>query len=163
MLGRFGRIAASFAVVVARPHAVLGMHCTRPHPRDHIPARQPPLHVLSRARHAVQQRLDELSPGRLVSGRVAKLVPFGAVVRLADGLEGLLHVSQVSRLYVQNVSEVLTRGEELTCVVLKVDLADGSLALSTKMLESRPGEMLDDRAALLARSSQIEGRVELRQ
>lgn len=90
-------------------------------------------------------------------------MPFGAVVRLADGLEGLLHVSQVSRLYVQNVSEVLTRGEELTCVVLKVDLADGSLALSTKMLESRPGEMLDDRAALLARSSQIEGRVELRQ
>jgi len=119
--------------------------------------------VVSHRRHAVQQRLDELSPGRLVTGRVAKLVPFGAVVRLADGLEGLLHVSQVSRLYVQNVSEVLTRGEELTCVVLKVDLADGSLALSTKMLESRPGEMLDDRAALLARSSQIEGRVELRQ
>ena len=92
----------------------------------------------------------------LIDGTVTSVRDYGAVVHLADGLDGLLHISQISQLYVPDLSKVLKVGERMRCVVIKVDPRDGSLNLSTKMLESKPGEMIKDRTAVLQRAMKVD-------
>jgi len=106
--------------------------------------------VASNRRVQLQRRLAELAPGQVVSGTVTTLKEYGAVVRLEEegggsGLDGLLHISQISQAYVRNVSEVFGAGDAVRCVVIKVDASDGSVSLSTKRLEQRPGDMLRNR------------------
>lgn len=97
----------------------------------------------SNRRVQLQSMIAELSPGQVVGGRVTALKEYGALVRLDEsGVDGLLHISQISQGYVRNVSAILAVGDAVRCVVLKVDAEDGSVALSTKRLEARPGEML---------------------
>jgi small subunit ribosomal protein S1 len=101
-----------------------------------------------------------LEPGGVVDGTVKSLRTYGAVVTLESGVEALLHVSQISQVFVQNVSDVLGEGDAVRCVVIKVDADDGSISLSTKMLESKPGEMLRNASAVFERSSsaaQVDG------
>ena len=65
------------------------------------------------------------------------------MVRLSEsGIDGLLHISQISQAFVNNVSNVFAVGDELRCVVIKLDPDDGSVSLSTKRLEQRAGDML---------------------
>ena len=107
--------------------------------------------VASNRRVQLQSMIAELSPGMVVGGRVTALKGYGALVRLDEsGVDGLLHISQISQGYVRNVSAILAVGDAVRCVVLKVDADDGSVALSTKRLESRPGEMLNRSAAAAA-------------
>lgn len=113
--------------------------------------------VLSHRRYTLQRRQKDLAPGLIVSGNVSQVLPYGVVVRLQEGLDGLLHVSQVSNSFVQNVTEAFQLGEPLSAVVLKVDLKEGSISLSTKRLEKKPGEMITDRAAVMARTASVEG------
>ena len=90
--------------------------------------------------------------GSVVEGTVRAVKDYGAVVRLDSGIEGLLHVSQISQVFVRNVSECVSEGAALRCVVIKVDEDDGSISLSTKMLESKPGEMLRNATAVYERA-----------
>jgi len=104
--------------------------------------------MASNRRVQLQERLAELAPGQVVSGTVTAIKDYGAVVRLSDdGLDGLLHISQISQGFVNNVSAILALGQEVRCVVIKVDARDGSVSLSTKRLEQRPGDMLAAAAA----------------
>jgi small subunit ribosomal protein S1 len=112
--------------------------------------------VLSHRRYTLQRREKDLAPGQIVSGNVSQVLPYGVVVRLEDGLDGLLHVSQVSNSYVQNVTEAFQLGEPLSAMVLKIDTKEGSISLSTKRLEKEPGEMLTDRNAVMARTAKLE-------
>jgi small subunit ribosomal protein S1 len=113
--------------------------------------------VLSRRRFTLERRLKDLAPGQIVSGNVSQVLPYGVVLRLEDGLDGLLHVSQVSNSFVQNVTDIFHLGEPLNAVILKVDAKEGSISLSTKRLEKKPGEMITDRAAVMARTAIVEG------
>ena len=88
----------------------------------------------------------------VVDGTVKQIKEYGAVVKLESGLEGLLHVSQISKVFVQNVSAVLAPGDPVRCIVIKVGAEDGSLKLSTKMLEKKPGEMTRNASAVFERS-----------
>lgn len=107
--------------------------------------------MASNRRVQLQERLAELSPGQVVSGTVKALKEYGAVVRLSDdGLDGLLHISQISQAFVSNVSAILSVGDSVRCVVIKVDARDGSVSLSTKRLEQRPGDMLRNQTAAAA-------------
>ena len=104
--------------------------------------------MASNRRVQLQERLAELAPGQVVSGTVTAIKDYGAVVRLSDdGLDGLLHISQISQGFVKDVSAILTIGQEVRCVIIKVDAQDGSVSLSTKRLEQRPGDMLAAAAA----------------
>jgi len=94
-----------------------------------------------------------LEPGSVIDGTVKELKPYGALVTLPSGVEGLLHVSQISQVFVANVSSILAAGDAVRCVVIKVDADDGSISLSTKMLEGKPGEMLRNASAVFERSS----------
>lgn len=111
--------------------------------------------VVSHRRFQLQERLEQLQPGQLIDGTVASVRPYGAVVTIADGLDGLLHISQVSNVFVRDISSVLSAGERIRCVVIKVDMADGSVNLSTKMLEERAGDLLKDKASVFERATNI--------
>src|SRR3984885_4970598 len=70
--------------------------------------------------------------GDLVKGKVAKLASFGAFVQLADDIDGLVHISQLSEDHVAKVKDVLKAGQEVEARVIKVDKAERRIGLSIK-------------------------------
>jgi small subunit ribosomal protein S1 len=70
--------------------------------------------------------------GELVYGRVTKLVPFGSFVQVGDGIEGLVHISEMSAHHVDSPEQVVTPGEELWVKIIDLDLARRRISLSIK-------------------------------
>ncbi|MFO7279349.1 MAG: 30S ribosomal protein S1 [Thermoanaerobacterales bacterium] len=70
--------------------------------------------------------------GELVYGRVTKLVPFGAFVQVGDGIEGLVHISEMSAHHVDLPEQVVTPGEELWVKIIDLDLQRRRISLSIK-------------------------------
>ncbi len=70
--------------------------------------------------------------GELVYGRVTKLVPFGAFVQVGDGIEGLVHISEMSAHHVDLPEQVVTPGEELWVKIIDLDLGRRRISLSIK-------------------------------
>ena len=70
--------------------------------------------------------------GQLVYGRVTKLVQFGAFVQVGDGIEGLVHISEMSTHHVESPEQVVTPGEELWVKIIDLDLARRRISLSIK-------------------------------
>jgi len=78
---------------------------------------------------------NTLAPGSVVSGRVTRLADFGAFVELTPGVEGLVHISELSRERVQKVSNVLKVDEVVNVKVLSVDSGQRRIALSLKQAQ----------------------------
>jgi small subunit ribosomal protein S1 len=74
----------------------------------------------------------------VVKGRVTRLTDFGAFVRLGPGVEGLVHVSELSHKRVFRVSDAVSEGEEVSVMVLSVDPEAQRIGLSMKALEAKP-------------------------
>ena len=70
--------------------------------------------------------------GQLVYGRVTKLVPFGAFVQVGDGIEGLVHISEMSAHHVESAEQVVTPGEELWVKIIDLDLPRRRISISIK-------------------------------
>ena len=70
--------------------------------------------------------------GELVYGRVTKLVPFGAFVQVGEGIEGLVHISEMAVHHVDLPEQVVTPGEELWVKIIDIDLARRRISLSIK-------------------------------
>ena len=70
--------------------------------------------------------------GQLVYGRVTKLVQFGAFVQVGDGIEGLVHISEMSAHHVENPADIVTPGEELWVKIIDLDLPRRRISLSIK-------------------------------
>ena len=70
--------------------------------------------------------------GELVYGRVTKLVPFGAFVQVGDGIEGLVHISEMSAHHIDLPEQVVTPGEELWVKIIDLDLQRRRISLSIK-------------------------------
>ena len=70
--------------------------------------------------------------GELVYGRVTKLVPFGSFVQVGDGIEGLVHISEMSQHHVDLPEQVVTPGEELWVKIIDLDLQRRRISLSIK-------------------------------
>jgi small subunit ribosomal protein S1 len=81
--------------------------------------------------------LAELAPGQMREGIVRKIQDFGAFVDLG-GIDGLVHVSQLSWERVKHPSEVLTEGQKVRVRVEKIDQETGKIGLSLKNLEEHP-------------------------
>lgn len=75
--------------------------------------------------------------------------PYGVFVSM-NGVAGLLHISQVSSDRVYSLEKVLPVGMRLKCMVVSQDASKGRLALSTKTLEAKPGEMIKDPDSVFA-------------
>lgn len=86
---------------------------------------------INTAKQMVEDIVAEPEIGKVYNGKVVKIVEFGAFVNFMGARDGLLHVSQISQKRVENVSDVLSEGQEVQVKVLDVDRA-GKVKLSMK-------------------------------
>lgn len=75
-----------------------------------------------------------LSVGNIINGKVTGITNFGAFVETEDGSRGMIHISEISRSYVENIKSVLKVGQPVTAKVISIS-GDGKIALSMKQLE----------------------------
>ena len=78
-------------------------------------------------------RINAITAGSVLEGKVETLKPYGAFIALGDGISGLVHISQISQKRIKTPGEVLTVGDTVKVKVLKVE--EGKLSLSIKALE----------------------------
>ena len=81
----------------------------------------------------------DLTVGEIYTGRVVRIVPFGAFIELMPGRDGLLHISQIARERIERVEDVLKMGEEVEVKVIEID-PQGKVRLSRKELLGPPAE-----------------------
>ena len=81
--------------------------------------------------------------GELVYGRITKLVPFGAFVQVGDGIEGLVHISEMATHHVDLPEQVVTPGEELWVKIIDIDLQRRRISLSIKQA-AEGGEVAEE-------------------
>ncbi len=86
------------------------------------------------ARRRIEQLTADVQVGMIYEGKVAKLMDFGAFVTILPGRDGLVHISQISRERVENVSDKLREGDFVKVKVLEVD-KQGRIRLSMKAVE----------------------------
>ena len=102
----------------------LGMKQLKPHPWKDVAARYP--------------------EGMIVKGKVVSITDYGAFIELDNGIEGLIHVSEMSwTQHVKHPSKILTVGQEIEAVVLKVEEDAERISLGMKQLESDPWDSIE--------------------
>jgi small subunit ribosomal protein S1 len=106
--------------------------------------------LLSRGLEAARKQfLSTLNPGEVLDGRVTRIMPFGAFVELSPGVEGMIHVSEISWSKTAQPGDVLKPGDRLRVKVLGIDPAAGKgqprIGLSIKQLEPDPWLSVEDK------------------
>ncbi len=95
--------------------------------------------------------------GAHVKGRIISVTDYGAFVELEQGIEGLVHVSEMTwSKRMKHPSKIVNVGQEVECVVLNVNPSDRRISLGMKQLESNPWETLHEKYPI---GSTVEGRV----
>jgi len=90
-----------------------------------------------------QEFADAHKEGELVYGRITKLVPFGAFVQVGDGIEGLVHISEMAAHHVDLPEQVVNPGEELWVKIIEIDLERRRISLSIKQA-AEGGEVAEE-------------------
>src|SRR5213594_2741593 len=90
-----------------------------------------------------QQILDRLNPGDVVDGQISNIVDFGAFVDL-DGMDGLIHISELSWSHVNHPSEVLEIGQDVKVKVLDIDRERQRISLGLKQTQTDPWQQVLD-------------------
>jgi small subunit ribosomal protein S1 len=112
--------------------------------------------VLEEERKEVRQQiLDRLQPGQVVEGAISNIVDFGAFVDL-DGIDGLIHISELSWSHVNHPSEVLSIGDVVPVKVLDIDRERQRISLGLKQTQEDPWQRVVDSYNL---GDELEGRV----
>jgi len=101
------------------------------------------------------EALSALNVGDVVKGKVARIVAFGAFIDLG-GVEGLLHVSEMSRRHIKSPKEIVQTGEEIEVKIIKIDEDGRRISLSRKDLEADPWANIGD---ALPVGSQFNGKI----
>ena len=100
--------------------------------------------VLEDERKEMRQAiLDRLSPGDVIEGQISNIVDFGAFVDL-DGMDGLIHISELSWSHVNHPSEVLDIGQTVEVKVLDIDRDRQRISLGLKQTQSDPWQQVLD-------------------
>ncbi|WNS82071.1 30S ribosomal protein S1 [Domibacillus sp. DTU_2020_1001157_1_SI_ALB_TIR_016] len=102
-----------------------------------------------------QKVLENIQAGNVIDGKVQRLTDFGAFVDIG-GVDGLVHISQLSHEHVEKPSDVLTEGQEVKVKVLSIDRDSERISLSIKETLPGPWENIADRAPI---GSEHEGTV----
>jgi small subunit ribosomal protein S1 len=102
-----------------------------------------------------QQILDRLNPGDVVDGQISNIVDFGAFVDL-DGMDGLIHISELSWSHVNHPSEVLEIGQDVKVKVLDIDRERQRISLGLKQTQSDPWQQVID---TYNEGDEVEGKV----
>jgi small subunit ribosomal protein S1 len=103
-------------------------------------------------------RIEERFPiGQKIKGKITNLMPYGAFVQIEEGIEGLIHVSELSwTKRITRPSDVLTLGQEVEAVVLGVNKADQKISLGVRQLEPNPWDEIEQRYVI---GKQVRGQV----
>ncbi len=105
--------------------------------------------ILSQRLATRSASFSTLELGQLVSGKVTGIKPFGVFVDL-EGINALLHIKQVSQKFIENLEKLFQVGQQIKAVILDLDEGKGRVALSTRVLENFPGEMLENVEEVMA-------------
>ena len=112
--------------------------------------------VLEEERREMRQAiLDRLSPGDVVEGTISNIVDFGAFVDL-EGIDGLIHISELSWSHVNHPSELLEIGQEVRVKVLDIDRERQRISLGLKQTQTDPWQQVID---TYEQGDVVEGRV----
>ncbi|MBN1231109.1 MAG: S1 RNA-binding domain-containing protein [Anaerolineales bacterium] len=95
-----------------------------------------------------ENRIEEFRVGQLVEGTVTRLTKFGAFASIQDGVEGLIHISELSEERVEHPKEVVTTGDALTLRIIKIDTERRRIGLSLRKVDSLAYNDLDWQLAL---------------
>jgi small subunit ribosomal protein S1 len=88
--------------------------------------------------------LEKYPPGTKVKGKIRNLTSYGAFIELEEGLDGMIHVSDISwTRKINHPSEVLKKGDEVEAVVLEIDKANQRIAVGIKQLDEDPWSNID--------------------
>src|SRR6478672_10451635 len=103
-------------------------------------------------------QIEERFPaGQKVKGKITNLVPYGAFVELEEGVEGLIHVSELSwTKRIMRPSDVLTQGQEVEAVVLGVNKEEQKISLGLRQLEPNPWDEIEKKFTI---GSKVKGKV----
>jgi small subunit ribosomal protein S1 len=103
-------------------------------------------------------QIEERFPaGQKVKGRITNLVPYGAFVELEEGVEGLIHVSELSwTKRIMRPSDILTAGQEVEAVVLGVNKEEQKISLGLRQLEPNPWDEIEKKFTI---GSRVKGKV----
>ena len=103
-------------------------------------------------------KIEERFPvGAKVHGKVTNLVPYGAFVEIEEGVEGLIHVSELSwTKRITRPSDVLTQGQQIEAVVLGVNKEEQKISLGVRQLDPNPWDAIEHRYAL---GSVVKGKI----
>lgn len=85
-------------------------------------------------------------PGTRVKGKIVKLLPYGAFIEIEPGIEGLIHVSEMS--WIKNItdpSELVNKGDEVEALVLSIQKDEGKISLGMKQTEHNPWDNVEER------------------
>jgi len=83
------------------------------------------------------ENATSVAVGNIHTGKVLKIKPFGAIVSLPGGVPGLVHISQITNGFVQDVGDVLAVGDEVDVRIVSIDQASGKISLSMKDIPQR--------------------------
>jgi small subunit ribosomal protein S1 len=112
--------------------------------------------VLEEERKEVRQQiLDRLQPGLVVEGQISNIVDFGAFVDL-DGIDGLIHISELSWSHVNHPSEILNIGDTVQVKVLDIDRERQRISLGLKQTQEDPWQRIVDTYNV---NDELEGKV----
>jgi len=103
-------------------------------------------------------KIEERFPvGATVHGKVTNLVPYGAFVEIEEGVEGLIHVSELSwTKRITRPSDVLTQGQEIEAVVLGVNKEEQKISLGVRQLEPNPWDAIENKYVT---GSRVQGKI----
>jgi small subunit ribosomal protein S1 len=105
--------------------------------------------VLSQRLATQAASLSQLEIGQLVVGAIASIKPFGLFVDF-EGATGLLHINQISKNYISSLEAMFQPGQPIKAMIVDMDEVKRRVSLSTKVLESYPGEMVEKMAEVMA-------------
>ena len=109
--------------------------------------------VLSEKKAGLISKFKELQLGQLIEGKILAIKPYGFFVDLG-GASGLLHQSSVTKGNFRSLREVFSEGEIIKALITEIDLEKGRIGLDTSLLENLPGELLIDKAKVIAEANE---------
>ena len=104
--------------------------------------------VLSQRLAARSSNFSLLELGQLVEGKITGIKPFGVFVDL-NGVSALLHIKQVSQKFIESLEKVFQIGQPIKAVIIDLDQGKGRIAISTRVLENFPGEVMENFAEVM--------------
>ena len=105
--------------------------------------------VLSQRLAARSSNFSLLQIGQLVEGKITGIKPFGVFVDF-NGVSALLHIKQVSQKFIESLDKVFQIGQPIKAVIIDLDEGKGRVAISTRVLENHPGEVVENFAEVMA-------------